>query len=278
MAIHNSIFLYGKVLVEPKIIKNEQGENIRAMFSMSVIRNDKRKTGNVDEPIVYDTPVILSQNAELIKIIENIKKNDIIQLKGVLVTKSVKKGSICPCCQQKTTVEGSRGFVNPIYIKIIKQNNTDQEAFKLLKESQEISNSCTIIGTICNTPEMYLSPKGTKITQYQLAINRKYKIKEDPPEIRTDFPWVKSYDQMAEMDNICLRQGSVVFIDGILQTRSFLRTFTCSNEKCGKIVEWKDSAVEIVPYQTEYLNNFTTPEEKEKEEAEETKKMIDNIL
>ena len=49
MAIHNSVFLYGKVLVEPKIIKNEQGENMRAMFSMSVIRNNKRKTGNEDD-------------------------------------------------------------------------------------------------------------------------------------------------------------------------------------------------------------------------------------
>lgn len=278
MAIHNSVFLYGKVLVEPKIIKNEQGENMRAMFSMSVIRNNKRKTGNEDEPIVYDTPIIFSQNPDIIKTIELIKPNDIIQLKGVLVTKNVKKGTICPCCQTKNMIDGVRGLINPIYLKIIKQNNTSDEAFDLLRESQEVSNTCTIIGTVCNQPELYISPKGVKTTQYQLAINRKYKIKEDPPEIRTDYPWVKSYGELAEMDNVCLQQGSLVFIDGFLQTRSFLRTFNCCNEDCNELLEWKDNAVEIIPYQTEFLNNFTTPEEKEIEDKLEVENLLKNDL
>jgi hypothetical protein len=97
------------------------------------------------------------------------------------------------------------------------------------------------------------------VTQYQLAIERKFTIREDDPNIRTDYPWVKSYGQNAINDKDRLHLGSQVTVDGCLQARSVNRHATCST--CGCVYDWKDRALEIVPYETEYNNNFYTDAE-----------------
>ena len=108
--------------------------------------------------------------------------------------------------------------------------------------------------------------EGKSVTTYQLAIRRKFRIKKDT-DIRTDFPWVKSYGAIAENDAKSLRKGSYVFIDGRIQVRQLKRIQEC--ESCGKVYEWTDSATEIVPYSVEYLRDYFTKDEIEKREKEE---------
>ena len=46
-----------------------------------------------------------------------------------------------------------------------------------------------------------------------------------------------------------------------------IRTTTC--DECGETYQWQDSAMEIVPYEVEYLQNFITVEEQEQMEQEQ---------
>jgi single-stranded DNA-binding protein len=101
-----------------------------------------------------------------------------------------------------------------------------------------------------------------------LAIRRKFRIKKDV-DIRTDFPWVKSYGQIAVNDAKTLKKGAYVFIDGRIQVRQLKRIQECEN--CGETYEWTDSATEIVPYAVEYLRDFYTKEEIAEREQKEGK-------
>ena len=69
-------------------------------------------------------------------------------------------------------------------------------------------------------------------------MNRKFRIQTDPPEIKTDYPWVKSYGENAKEDKNRLRVGSEVYIDGCLQARSVQRHAFCGQacDEKGKVL------------------------------------------
>ena len=110
----------------------------------------------------------------------------------------------------------------------------------------------------------------------QIALNRKFRVKEDPPEIKTDFPWVKSQGTGAESDAKFLMKGSSVLIDGMIQTREFMQKTVC--EECGQEYEWPDQAMEIVPYCTEYLLNCRSAEEIETMEQAEGDDIFEKLF
>ena len=69
----------------------------------------------------------------------------------------------------------------------MEQNVTDAQALELLKDSCEISNQAMIDGTLCRDPQSFTSKKGKTTTNYQLAVNRKYFIKDGDPMVKTDY-------------------------------------------------------------------------------------------
>jgi single-stranded DNA-binding protein len=146
----------------------------------------------------------------------------------------------------------------------------------LLKDRCEISNQVTLIGPVCREPKVFRTEKGLFITTYQLAVRRKFRIKDDSANIKTDFPWIKSYGSIAKNDANSLKQGSYIFVDGMLQTRELKRIQVC--EACGAEREWKDSAMEIVPFATEYLRDFYTIEEIMAKERAEGKLAAEQVL
>lgn len=93
--------------------------------------------------------------------------------------------------------------------------------------------------------------------------NRKRRIIEDGPEKRTDFPWIKTFGDMAEEISGVLHQGSVISICGGVETRSFERKIICEN--CGEEFERKEYATEIVPYFIDYVDNCDIPVKHEDE-------------
>lgn len=105
----------------------------------------------------------------------------------------------------------------------MEQNVTDAQALELLKDSCEISNQAMIVGTLCRDPQSFTSKKGKTTTNYQLAVNRKYFIKDGDPMVKTDYPWVRSYDKIAKNDAEALSTNSDVLIDGL--------SFQNSNQK-----------------------------------------------
>lgn len=114
------------------------------------------------------------------------------------------------------------------------------------------------------------------VTQYQIALNRNYIITDDPPELRADYPWVRSYGKDASEDKKRLRKDSIVFIDGYIQTRNVNRHSNCAG--CNAKYDWADKSMEIVPYDTEYIRNYNTDEEIEKAEKERLEQIKRDIF
>lgn len=139
---------------------------------------------------------------------------------------------------------------------------TDSDVQNWLLWRAEISNRIFIMGNLCADP--YISDDKNHCA-YQLGINRKAYIPEDDPDIRADYPWVKSSKEQAQKDAEVLRMGSLIFVDGSVQAR---QGFTVEKEceHCGTKVQIRDRAMEIVPYAVEYLRNCIFEDEDDNNE------------
>lgn len=265
MARHNEVSLYGTVSKTPQIIKNSNDEYVQAILTLTVIRGI-REISYTDEAkeIKYAHPLIITKNPDIIKKIERLNENDMVTVKGTFTTKSkVKKSKKCPCCGEKNGIEGELVYIHPIAIKLENERRlTQTAALQKLRENCEFSNTVHMVGNLCRDVNFYQNGK-KRVSQYQLAINRNYHIREDSAEIKTDYPWVYSYGDIAENDASVMHEGTLVLVDGMLRTREIKdRKLTC--EKCGTEYFFNDNALEVIPYKTEYLQNFYSFEDKEK--------------
>jgi single-stranded DNA-binding protein len=267
MAKHNQVILNGQISIPPKIICDDNGEPIRAMCGIDVMHGTRDFGNNIDN-IKYDIPIVMTSDKEMVQKIAKFKKGDTVEIKGAITTRDITKRTTCKYCGHKHEKQGNLVCITPIFAEVRESALTDEKGKQVLRNRCEISNMVTVIAPLCRDPQLYITEKGTCVTTYQLAIRRKFRIKKDT-DIRTDFPWVKSYGAIAQNDAKSLKKGSYVFIDGRIQVRQLKRVQECEN--CGKVYEWADSATEIVPYAVEYLRDFYTQEEilaREKEEGQ----------
>ena len=239
------------------MVKNEKGYD-EMMLVMGVIRGF-RHIGDKRKDVKIDRPVIMTRNPEKINKILEWNKNDIIFVKGAITTRPRLKPSICPFCKTRNEKEGLVTYIEPIFIEKEFTSADDNSSIQYLNSIREISNQARVAGNLCRDPKKITVKNGPQVTQYPLAVERKFIIAEDPPDLTTDFPWVKVYGTNALDDRNRLKLGSEVFIDGLLQTRTYNQKSVCIN--CNKLYEWKDRALEIVPYETEYVNNYYSVEE-----------------
>ena len=114
------------------------------------------------------------------------------------------------------------------------------------------------------------------IAAYQIAVDRKYYLKQDVPTNRTDYPHIISVGAKAEQDLKCIHKGSMVLVDGMVVTREFRRTVTCPH--CGKQFDWPEKVLEVLTFGTEYLADFMTPEEYDKLQAEKLQAIKNDIF
>lgn len=251
MAKHNNVFLYGYVKDAPTIIFDEKTDAPqRCIFNVLALRGVKDFGNNLDYAKI-DSIRVMSLRPEIIKIAQNIKPGTMVEIKGSFTTRNVKKTVFCECCGQKNSIPGSIGFVNPIYLGIREKVSGKEEALELLKEKYEISNQATVIGMLCREPKLFVTNTGLKITTYQMAVMRKYKVCNDNTENTVDFPWIKTYGKLAISDIKALKKGAYVFIDGVIQARNIERITDC--EACDNEIHWQEMVEEIVPYAVEYL-------------------------
>lgn len=261
MAIHNYVFVYAQVLQAPHIkINDDTDEYERGLCAVCVIRNS-RNVGDEADYLRKDKPVVLTFDPKIIKEMENWKENDLVQIKGTIATKSVVKRSICDCGHENL-VEGDMFYINPIFASKCASAPSNTKAIEELKEKKEISNQVFLIGRLCKEPKKIVTKAGVSITQYPIAINRKYKNKNESVNTKTDYPWIKSYGENAIEDRKRLHTNSLVYIDGMIQARSIKRTTTC--EDCNKKYVWDDKTMEVVPYEVEYLNDYYSDEDLDK--------------
>src|SRR5438445_8480907 len=86
-------------------------------------------------------------------------------------------------------------------------------------------NKAMLIGRLTRDPEMRYTPQGAAVTSFGLATNR-YGVGPDGERREfTDFHNIVAWNQgkrtLAELCQQYLRKGSLVYIEGRLQTRSW---------------------------------------------------------
>ena len=288
MARENHLRLRALVDKEPRITKNSDGTYAYAIVVLTIARPN-RNTGDNLNYAQISKPRLMTQDPELIREIETWKSNDVVDVKGVLATRTISKSSYCPKCHTKNMNTGSFAYIVPLYVEKIKSIPDPKLAMKYLLEKREVSNSFRAFGTLLTNPKMLTTFAGLDFTQYKLALNRKFLIKEDDPSRKVDYPWVKTYGDRAKLDRFRLQKGSEIYIDGCLQEREIRRKDFCgqlmdefgqpqvsmSGEPilkkdengepigCGEEYYWKDRTMEIVPFSVEYVAKVLTEEEAE---------------
>lgn len=265
MARENLVILHGQILSKPRVYLTDSGEIAKGTVSMLVIRRPIGSSGWSNN-IYYDCPILLSRNEGIIRVMQTLSVNDMVDVKGVLSTREVRKSSQCPHCNEKNIADGILTYITPLFIKKCDTVANQTEAYKVLKERSEISNMVNVIGYVCKEPDYYEDAEGKSYAQYPLAVNRRYHIKEDADDKRTDYPWVKTYGLQALKDSEALHVGSSVYINGALQSREIKRVTQC--EHCGNEYEWQDNVTEIVPYYIGYLSGCTPIVEEDTSEQE----------
>lgn len=270
MARHNFVMIYGFCRQQALVA----GDGSQALCPVTIVRSSRDK--NFQQVVMqkkYSTPIIVTEDPQMVDEIATWRENDIVIVKGYIATRDIDKETSCPECQFlnrriDAVVNAKSGgnliYVSPIFAEKITSFPNQDMAFENIRCHEEISNIVYLVGNLVSDPIKgvhYFKVNGSDkviekyFTRYQLAINRKYyprgisQIHE-----RTDFPWVYAYGENADNDFKALKAGSKVFVDGALQTRSYSEDYICQN--CGKKYHFKGKTLEVVSYATEYLENY----------------------
>lgn len=258
MATHNSFRGYGQVMLAPRVIKTDDGEYSRASCAIMTIRG-KRSIGDSLENIRYDSPALRTSNPPLCDEISNWKVGDMVEVKGTITSREITRTNTCPECGAENKVQGVMSYIHPIFCTRIESNIPPEEGLRLLKYRNEISNNVTIIGMLTQEPQYHKTQSGSLIAKYQIAVMRRYRIKEDEPTRRADFIWIKSFGKIAEVDQKYLKKGTLIYIDGVLQTVNYERKIVCA--ECGAEFSASETSLEVVPYTVEYLRDYLPQED-----------------
>jgi len=80
-------------------------------------------------------------------------------------------------------------------------------------------NSVVIMGRLTFDPELRTTPTGVSVTQFQVAVDRSFQRQGE--ERKADFIDVVAWRQTAEFVSRYFRKGSMIAIEGSIQTDNF---------------------------------------------------------
>ncbi len=260
MGRFNSARLYARVISPPRIYRNNG--KVLGMVSLDTVRG-KRLVEDKNYKIKHDEPIVITEEELIVNQIENWQENDVVLIKGTVNTKILEKRTICSHCGATNRVVGNMVYVTPISVKRVAHFDNKEAAVEEIVRNQEISNEIQVFGTLTRDPKIFTTARKIQVTQYPIALDRNFIVRHDDPNIRTDWPFVKSYGEQAREDKIFLRAKASILVDGYLQARSVKRKCKCPS--CGEFYEWNDKCMEIVPYDVEYIAGHRSKEEVESE-------------
>ncbi len=238
MSRENTITLMGEVATTPVVFFNETHKNFRISFTVKTIR----RNGRIDFPRanVYG----LTED-EAKGYFAKLKEGTFVVVRGMICTKMIPKKFRCDRCgvimEFETLVTEVISFGKPLCLE------GKYEPIQLA----EFANNLSVIGTVCTDVIGRDSGNGVSLTQYQVAINRKYRVAEHEGVTKSDYPWVKSFANQADEDLKRLRKSSKIYIAGSLQTREMPRFVICEN--CSSRIDYTEMVAEIIPSEVEYL-------------------------
>ncbi len=90
-------------------------------------------------------------------------------------------------------------------------------------------NKVLLMGNLTRDPELRYTPSGTAVANLRMAVNRRYKDKNQELKEETCFITAVVWNKQAETCNQYLHKGSSVFVEGRLQSRSWEDAATGKN-------------------------------------------------
>jgi single-strand DNA-binding protein len=82
-------------------------------------------------------------------------------------------------------------------------------------------NKVFLIGNLTRDPELRVTPKGTAVCQFGLAVNRQYKDESGATRDETAFIDIEAWGKQGELVSKYLQKGSLAFIEGRLKFDSW---------------------------------------------------------
>lgn len=82
-------------------------------------------------------------------------------------------------------------------------------------------NKVILIGNLTKDPELRYTPQGTAVVNLRMAVNRKFKDKNQELKDEVCFITAVVWDKQAETCNQYLRKGSQLLVEGRLQSRTW---------------------------------------------------------
>jgi single-strand DNA-binding protein len=78
-----------------------------------------------------------------------------------------------------------------------------------------------IIGNCGRDPEMRYLPSGSPVTNFSVAVTRRFKSRDGDDREETEWFNVNCFDRLAEIANEYLSKGKQVYVEGRLRTNSW---------------------------------------------------------
>jgi single-strand DNA-binding protein len=82
-------------------------------------------------------------------------------------------------------------------------------------------NKVLLMGNLTKDPELRYTPQGAAVVNLRLAVNRRFKNKNQELKEETCFITAVVWNKQAETCNQYLHKGSACFVEGRLQSRSW---------------------------------------------------------
>jgi len=82
-------------------------------------------------------------------------------------------------------------------------------------------NKVLLMGNLTKDPELRYTPQGTAVVNLRLAVNRRFRNKNQELKEEVCFVTVVVWNKQAETCNQYLHKGSPCFVEGRLQSRSW---------------------------------------------------------
>lgn len=80
-------------------------------------------------------------------------------------------------------------------------------------------NNITLMGRIVNDLELNVTPNGTNVCQFRIAVDRRFQTKDG--ERKTDFFNIVTWRKTAEFVSNYFSKGRMILVRGELQTRQY---------------------------------------------------------
>ncbi|OHA08838.1 MAG: single-stranded DNA-binding protein [Candidatus Sungbacteria bacterium RIFCSPLOWO2_01_FULL_59_16] len=82
-------------------------------------------------------------------------------------------------------------------------------------------NKAFVLGNVTRDPELRTTPSGQSVCSFGVATNRVWKDQSGSRQQAVEFHNVVAWGRLAEICHQYLKKGSLVFIEGRIQTRSW---------------------------------------------------------